>query len=157
MKKVIFAGLIFLATTSNCFAANATNNLTVTATITATCTVTAATLAFGTYADVLLDGTTNIAVTCTNGTPYSISLGAGSHTGATVTTRAMDSGGNFLNYSLFREAGRTTNWGNTPSIDTVAGTGTGGSVDHPVYGRILAAQNKQAGSYSDTVIITATY
>jgi spore coat protein U-like protein len=36
--------------------------------------------------------------------------------------------------------------------------GLGGGVSpYPVYGRIPATQNVQAGSYADTIIVTLTY
>jgi spore coat protein U-like protein len=70
----------------------------------------------------------------------------------------MVSGGNTLNYSLFSNAGRTTNWGNNIGTDTVAGTGTGALQTLTVYGRIPASQTTApVGSYSDTITVTVTF
>ena len=125
--------------------------------VVATCTVTAAPLAFGTYSSVQIDQTTTITVNCSSGAAYSISLGAGTAPGATVTTRRMVNGGSTMNYSLFRDAARTLNWGNTIGTNTVAGTGTGADQAVIVYGRIPGGQSVPSGSYADTVAITVTY
>jgi spore coat protein U-like protein len=63
------------------------------------------------------DQTSTIDVTCTNTTPYNIGLEG--LNGGSVTTRQMKSAGPALiNYSLFSDAGRTVNWGNTVGTDT---------------------------------------
>ena len=130
-------------------------------TIQATCRiVSASTLDFGTQgvlsADV--DQTSTINVQCTNTTPYNIGLDAGTGSGSTVTTRKMTSGAaNTINYSLYSNAARTTNWGNTVGTDTVAATGTGASVGHTVYGRVPAQSTPAPATYTDTVTVTVTY
>jgi spore coat protein U-like protein len=138
--------------------ATATTTFAVTAQVSTTCFVTANALNFGPYTGVQLDGTTTLAATCSSGTPYELGLNQGTHAGATVTTRAMDgSGGQFLTYSLFQDAGRTTNWGNTPNTDTVNSSGTGAAQSFTVFGRIPAAQFPSSGSYSDTITVTLTF
>jgi spore coat protein U-like protein len=62
-----------------------------------------------------------------------------------------------LHYSLFSNAGRTTNWGNTVGTDTLAGTGSGAAQLLTVYGQIPAAQFPRPGSYADTITATITY
>jgi len=147
--------LSFLAGPS--LAATTTGNLTVTATVASTCSVNSPTLAFGTYNPVSVsDSTIDISVTCTNTTPYTVGLDAGTGTGATVTTRKMVNGANLLNYALYSDPGRTTNWGNTAGSWKSA-TGNGAAQLHTVYGRIPASQFVDPGSYSDTVVITVTY
>jgi Spore Coat Protein U domain len=71
-----------------------------------------------------IDQTNTISVTCTNTTPYNIGLDKGLN-GSSVTTRQMKTGSAVINYSLFSDSGRTTNWGNTVGTDTVAATGNG--------------------------------
>jgi spore coat protein U-like protein len=39
-------------------------------------------------------------------------------------------GGALINYALYSNSGRTTNWGDTVGIDTVSGTGTGSAQSH---------------------------
>lgn len=142
-------------------AATATTSFNVTATVIDVCAVSATNLGFGTYSPIggsALDGSSTITVTCTLGTPYNVRLDAGAN-GASVSARQMlrTSGTETLPYYLYRNAGRTQNWGLTDNTDTVSATGTGVSVGHTVYGRIPASSNVPAGSYTDTVNVTVSY
>jgi spore coat protein U-like protein len=136
----------------------ATTTFTVTAVITATCTISANGLGFGTYAGTLINATATVTVNCTNLAPFNIGLNAGTGSGATVTTRKMTGpGAATLGYSLFRDTGRTLNWGNTVGTDTLSATGTGSAVQYTVYGRIPAGTVPVPGTYNDTIIATVTY
>jgi len=135
----------------------ATTTFQVTATVQATCLISATDLAFGTYIGVQTDATSTITVTCTNTTPWTIGLNAGTAPGATVTTRRMINGAAQLAYALFRDAGRTLNWGNTIGTDTLSGTGTGIATPLTVYGRVTAAQFPAPGGYVDTITATITF
>jgi spore coat protein U-like protein len=138
--------------------ATSTTTFSVTAQVSTTCFITASNLNFGAYAGVQLDGTTTLAATCSNTTPYNIGLNAGTATAATVSTRKMAGpGGQLLAYSLFQDSAHTTNWGNTAGTDTVASIGTGAVQDFTVFGRIPASQFVSAGSYSDTITVTLTF
>ncbi|HEX4737450.1 MAG TPA: spore coat protein U domain-containing protein [Allosphingosinicella sp.] len=87
-----------------------------------------------------------------------IGLNQGTFTAATVTTRKMKGPGTFsLSYSLFSDAARANNWGNTVGVDTVSGTGTGGDQLATVYGQIPATQNVGGGGYQDTITATVTF
>ena len=104
-------------------AATATTTFQVSATVLTACAVTANPLNFGNYdptSATALDITTTFSVLCTVGTSFTVGLNAGTTSGSTVTNRRMVNGANLLNYSLFRDAGRTNNWGNTPGTDTPA-------------------------------------
>lgn len=141
-------------------AATTTTTTAVSATVQATCLVTASAMAFGTYTGVVADSTATITVTCTNTTPYTVGLsaGLGATPAATVTTRHMTGAAAAnLNYALYSDTGRTTNWGMTPVTDTVAGTGNGAAQALTVYGRVAAAQYVAPGAYTDTVTATVTY
>lgn len=139
-------------------AATATATMGVTSTVQATCLISATPLAFGTYTGAQVDSTGTVSVTCTNTTPYNVGLNVGLATGATVTTRKMTGpSGALLNYALYSDTGRTTNWGNTVSTDTVAGTGNAASQALTVYGRETAAQYVTPGAYTDTITATITY
>jgi spore coat protein U-like protein len=59
-------------------------------------------------------------------------------------------------YALYRDAGRTLNWGNNTGTDTYGGTGTGLEQNIPVNGRLPSA-NFAADSYSDLITATVTY
>ena len=138
---------------------SATRTFTVTATVQAACTLSATSLAFGTYSGVLLNSTSALSVTCTNSTTYNVGLNAGTASGATVTNRSMKGPGSaLLGYKMFRNSGRTLNWGNTVGSDTVARTGSGSVQGLTVYGQIPAGQfASPPGNYSDTITATITY
>ncbi|WP_395390966.1 spore coat U domain-containing protein [Novosphingobium sp. BL-8A] len=142
-------------------AATTTTTMAVTATVQPSCTVSATALAFGNYNPLSatpLDGTSTITVNCTTGSTYTVGLNAGATSGATVTTRQMLLSSNALNYTLYRDSGRTNNWGNTPGTDTPAlATATTSPASITVYGRIPALQNVPAGSYADTVTVSVNY
>jgi len=141
--------------------AQQTTQFQVTLTIQAECRLTSASdLAFGNTGVIqaAITSTSSINVQCTNTTPYNIGLNAGAATGASVTTRRMTSGaGATVAYELYRDTGRTQNWGNTVGSDTVAGTGNGAIQTLTVYGRVPAQNTPAAGSYADTVQVTVTY
>jgi spore coat protein U-like protein len=145
---------------SDAKAATATGSFNVQVTIAATCVVTSATnLNFGTQGVLAanVDQTNTITVTCTNTTPYNIGLDKGLN-GSSVTTRQMKSGGGALiNYALYSDSGRTTNWGNTVGTDTVAATGNGSGQAYTVYGRVPPQTTPAPAVYTDTITITVTY
>ena len=105
-----------------------------------------------------VDGT-GATVTCTNGTAWAASAGAGSGTGATLAARKMTAGANLLGYNLYTSSAYTTVWGDgTGSTATIGGTGSGSAQSVTVYGRVAAGQTTvPAGSYADTVAVTITY
>ncbi len=147
---------------SNSFAASINTTFSVTANVLSTCsTVTATTLAFGDYNPISgsdKDSTSTIDVTCTNGTAFSIKLNGGV-TGI-ISQRKLkeDSGSHFLNYGLFTDLSRGTTWGDGSSGQVVSDTGTGSAVQETVYGRIAGGQNnKNPGTYSDTITVTVDY
>jgi len=136
-----------------------TTSFTVTASVQPVCTVSATDLAFGDYTGPQVDGQSRISITCANTTPWNVGLNQGTFSGATVTTRRMSGpGSSALMYSLYKDAARTTNWGNTIGTDTVSGTGTGSTQLLNVYGRIPALQSAAVpGIYTDTILVTLTY
>jgi spore coat protein U-like protein len=145
---------------SDARAATATGSFSVTVTIASTCVVTSATtLNFGSQGVLAtaVNQTSTITVTCTNTTPYNIGLNQGVN-GSSVTTRQMkSSGGALVNYSLFSNAGMSTNWGQTVGTDTVAGTGNGSGQAYTVYGQIPAQTTPAPSTYTDTITVTVTY
>ncbi len=150
------------------FSATATTNLAVTAQVDATCTVTTSALAFGNYDPISthatspLDGTGTVTVKCANGLSAVITLGQGSYpdsgsTDASPLRRLSDGSSSYLSYSLYQDGSRATTWGNTSGTG-VSTTGTGSDDSHTVYGRIPGGQGSvDAGSYSDTVVVTVTF
>ncbi|MEI2415572.1 spore coat U domain-containing protein [Orrella sp. JC864] len=103
------------------------------------------------------EGTLN--VNCPVGTAYTIGLDAGlnpADTTASATNRQMISGSDLIPYGLYRDSARTQFWGNVIGTDTLAGTGTGVTVQIPVYGRVPST-DYPPGNYEDTVTATITY
>ncbi|MFM9863467.1 MAG: spore coat U domain-containing protein [Micropepsaceae bacterium] len=141
-------------------AATATTTFQVTATVLSVCTVSATNLAFGNYdasSGTPNDNTSTVTVRCSNTTPYTVALNAGTGTGATVAVRRM-TGGSTLDYSMYTTAGRTTVWGDgTLATVTQAGTGNGANQALTVFGRITTGQFVAAGAYTDTITATVTY
>lgn len=153
-----------LSLSTNVFSATATSSFGVTATVSSSCSVSSAsTLAFGSYNPLsgTQDATTTISATCTNGTAYTVSLDAGTGSGATVATRLMTrtaGGSETLSYTIYQDSNRTTVWGNTIGVNTVAGTGNGSAQSLIAYGRIFSSNTTvPPASYSDTIGVTLTY
>ncbi len=150
---------LFSFADSEAEALTATGSFGVQVAIAATCVVTSATtLDFGTQGvlSANVDQTSVINITCTNTTPYNIGLDKGLN-GSSVLTRQMKAGAAVVNYSMYSDSGRTTNWGNTVGTDTVAATGNGSAQAFTVYGRIPPQTSPAAGTYTDTITVTVTY
>jgi spore coat protein U-like protein len=124
-------------------------------------------MAFGAYDPVTTNASTALAVTgavnltCTKSDAITLTSDAGlngaSATGACATatcTRAMKSGTNFLSYDLYTTVGHATVWNGTNNIPATA---TGASQAVSVFGFIPAGSAQPAGTYTDTVTVTATF
>ncbi|KPF62166.1 spore coat U domain-containing protein [Porphyrobacter sp. AAP60] len=146
---------------SAALAQTAQTTMDISATVVNACVVSATNLAFGNYdptAGSPTDASSSITVTCTPGSSFTVGLNAGTTSGATVSNRMMASGSNRLDYALYSDVARTTNWGNTPGSDTPAAiTAVSSPSILTVFGRVPAQQSVVAGSYTDTVTITVSY
>ena len=121
--KLAFAALFLLPFAGASNATQVTSTFTVQMTLTPTCIINStSTLDFGSQGVLTanVDQTSNLAVQCTNTTPYSIGLDAGTGNGATFAVRKLTSGSNTVNYSLYSDSGRSVVWGNTISTNTSA-------------------------------------
>jgi len=155
---VLAAG--FLLAPQAATAATVTDTIAVTVTVQSACVVAASPLAFGNYnptSSANVDASTTVNVTCTQGTTYNVGLNAGTTSGGTTTVRKLNASGKTLNYALYQDAARSTNWGNTVNTDTVPGTAGTAAATLTVYGRIPGSQNTTAGAYTDSVTVTVTY
>ncbi|HVV97760.1 MAG TPA: spore coat U domain-containing protein [Rhodanobacteraceae bacterium] len=130
---------------------------TTTATVSSQCSVSATTLDFGTVGVLLanVDGTSTVSVQCANGVAYQVGLNDGQH--ASGNTRRMQGPAGLVSYELYRNSARTQRWGNTLNSDTVIGSGTGGTQNLTVYGRVPTQTTPSAGTYNDTITVTVTY
>jgi spore coat protein U-like protein len=145
---------------NSAFASTTTSTFQSQIAVVAACTIlSATTLDFGSNGVLTanIDQTSTIQIQCTNTTAFNIGLDAGTASGATVATRKMTNGANTINYLLYRDAGRTTNWGNTVGTDTVSSSGNGASQSFTVYGRVPAQTTPQPATYTDTITVTVTY
>src|ERR1700761_4634205 len=108
-------------------ATTATATIAVSATVLGLCSVAALPVAFGNYqSGAASTGTSTITVTCTAGTTYTVGLDNGTTSGATSAARLLSNGsGDTLTYSLYKDSGYSTVWGNTIGTNTTAGTGSG--------------------------------
>jgi spore coat protein U-like protein len=142
-------------------AATANGTLTVQATVSDACSVADAALTFGAVnptSGILLPVTTNIGVTCTLGTSFTVGLGDGSNAtgGARRLRRGVTS--DYLTYELYKDILMTSRFGNAQTGDRASGLGLGiTSTPIIVYGAIPAGQTAASGSYSDSVQITLYY
>ena len=142
----------------------ATTSFQVTATVTASCSVAATDVAFGSYNPFSgTDGTATgtITATCTNGTPYSIDLSAGS-SGSFATRTMSDGSSGTLNYNLYSTSGGSSILGDGTSstvlITGAGATGTGSGQAYSVYGTLPTGQNTApVGSYTDSITVTLNY
>ena len=148
---------------SNAIAGSVTQNMTITANVNANCKFPSAanTLAFGTYdpvganATAALDSASNFDVKCTKGTNVILKMGLGNNASGQQRRLKLDAT-NFLNYSLYSDASRSTVWNDTSNVVTYVATSSA-TETKTVYGRVPAAQDASAGSYIDTVVITADF
>jgi spore coat protein U-like protein len=129
------------------------------ATINASCTIATRDLQFGTVDASRakpIDVSTSISVTCTNTTPYSISIGPGLGGGVTgARDRKMKGpGGAELTYGLYTDPARLFGW---DSAQGVSARATGSPQSHAVHGRVNPLQSAPAGVYRDTVVVTVHY
>lgn len=147
-----------------------TDNFNVTATVNGSCNIISTTdIAFGVYdpADAHfaspLDASGSVTIRCVRGTVVDVALdqglyATGGSTCAAPQRRMSDGGTERLGYDIYQDAARTTVWGCDAANDQ---TYTSGSPSAPTtlttYGRIPAGQDVAAGSYSDTVVVTATF
>jgi spore coat protein U-like protein len=152
LAGICIVGLLTLLASIPAAAATATTTFAVTATVQATCTVSATAMAFANYAGVVAPSTSTVSVTCTNTTPYTVGLDAGTATGATVTNRSMKSGAVLLGYGLFSDSAHSANFATTTSL-----TGNGASQPITIYGQIPEGQYVTPGAYTDTITVTVTY
>lgn len=130
------------------------------ATLDASCNVSSGNVGFGSVGALSanVDATGSVSVQCTNTTPYRISLNWGLGAGAGPLSRRMTGpSSNVVAYTIYRDAGRTQEWGNTLGTTTVDSTGTGSTQTHTGYARVAPQTTPPAGSYSDTIIATVNY
>lgn len=155
LSSILFILAVTLAAAAS--AAQMQTTFQVSSSIAGSCSaVTATELAFGTYNGVQSDQTGIIAVTCTTGTAYEIYLDDGIHYSPPDRRMKHGTAAYYLNYDLYRDAGRTARWGNSDP-DDIHVTGDGTAQNITVYGRMPAGQSGPVGDYADTITVTVTF
>lgn len=153
-KKSALAATLFAASLP-AFSASSTSSFDVSIQVLATCSISASNMSFssittGTTSNT--DASSSLTVNCSNGTPYTIALDNGTNYSA---GRRLAGGSSYINYYLYSDTGRTTQWNGTT---TKSGTGNGSDQSLSVYGRIPSGQSvTNTGNYGDTVIATVSY
>lgn len=157
------------ATPASCSDAGSTDVTTghsgTTATVSNSCTIAIASatdLNFGSVASLAsaIDQTSTISLSCPGNTSWKLGLNNGANASG-IQRRMTDGANHYVDYELYRDAGRTQRWGNdiANGTDTVNGSGTGQT--NPtvltVHGRVPAQAAKPPGAYADTITVTLTY
>jgi spore coat protein U-like protein len=128
----------------------------------AACTISTTSVIFGSYNvfnGTPLDSTGTVTYQC-NPQTQSITISLSKGQSSTYTPRRMNQGAEVLTYDLYTNAGRTSIWGDGTggtSVYTDGNPPKNANVNVTIYGRVPAAQDVSAGSYSDTVSATINF
>jgi spore coat protein U-like protein len=158
-------GVLLIGSSNSAQAAgSAPANLAVSASINSNCTISTNAVGFPAYDPIVThasapdDSTSgSVVITCTKGAATTIGLGLGANASGTQM-RMTDGSSNYLEYALYSNTGRSTVWGNAaPNLVTPAVAPDKNARTFTVYGRIPAAQDLPAGTYTDTVVATVNF
>ncbi len=168
MKHVILAAAAFCAV-QNLQAANVSTTMVNTVTVANSCTV--STTGFTTTYDPLnanasanQDVSASVSTTCSLAAAAVITLSQGANAASgssdAAPQRRLSNGAAtpaYLSYTLYKDSGRSTVWGNT-SLTGVPLVGTGAGATTNVYARIPSGQTPGVtGTFTDSVMVTVTY
>jgi spore coat protein U-like protein len=144
-------------------AGSATASLAMSATVINNCTISTAAVAFGSYDPVVthaavdLDSTGSITIACTKGATPMIGLNSGGNASGS-TRRLVDGSSNYLTYEVYKDAARTSLWGNSGGdLFTPAAAPSKSPRTFTAYARVTSNQDVPAGSYADTVTATVNF
>lgn len=153
-RRIAIVSTLALASTT-ALAASGTASFDVGIQVLSSCSISASNMTFSSISTGTTsnsDATSSLTVNCSNGTPYTIALDNGTNYSA---GRRLASGASYINYYLYSDSGRATQW-NTTAIKS--GTGSGSDQTITVFGRVPSGQSvTNTGLYADTVIATITY
>ncbi len=146
-KKIVVLAMAIVVGMSGAAMAAGTNTVAVSGTVLGTCSITGGTAALGLIDPAGVGPVSAVVtlpqVTCSNGTPYTITDDDGANESGPNANRMSDGAGNVMAYSF---------------TYTGAGTGTGLAVNMDVAASVaqLDYAGKPAGIYNDTVTLTVT-
>jgi spore coat protein U-like protein len=128
----------------------------------AACSISATGVNFGTYdpsAGSPNDSTGSVTYRCNRRDPITIFLSRGN--APTFAPRQMRNGVEIMNYNLYRDATRTTIWGDGTGGTSVffdpAPPGRDERVTISIFGRIPPGQDVASGTYSDNITATVNW
>ena len=162
MKRiaVMLIGLVALAfSAAPSMAGTVTGSMPVTTNILPWCGLYLYTLDLGDYAGTAVSVTNDLYVKCTPDLPYNVSMDAGTHYDG--SWRRVSDGTYFARYAILKTG--DGEWGDSDYANTygwgssLAGTGTGGYVDHTMTAYILNDQAVPVGTYTDTVTVNVYF
>jgi spore coat protein U-like protein len=163
-RLAVVLALASLASAGSASAAIAAASFQVSAGVSPVCTIVASDLAFGAYdplvanAQVALDATATLTVTCTRGLTGAIAVDGGLYGSPAGGGRQMASGTWRLPYQIFKDASHTTVWNAGPGGDVAV---VGGGATRPerivLFGRVPPGQVVLSGPYTDAVTATVQF
>ncbi len=140
------------------FAATVTASINVSVTVVAGCQATPATHGFSSYAAATTNAASTVSVTCTQPTPYVVSLGAGTVPVESATGGKVTGPGSALPGSAKPSlAQQTISRGRTTGAGTAGGTDSGASQWQSALARTAAVENLAPGVYPDGLMVSITY
>jgi spore coat protein U-like protein len=156
--RAVLAAPLLASLGGPALAATTSGTLSVSVVVQPSCTVSGATLDFGTYRSGQAADLTGFAQISYSNCPAGelrFELNGGAN--GTATARKLSDGrGGLLNYAIYRNSGRTQNFGqgNDARLVTLAAPGSG---QVSIYGKIPGGQVVAGGTYTDTVVITLDF
>jgi spore coat protein U-like protein len=126
------------------------------------CTISTTPVSFGNYNvfnAAAVDSTGRVTYRC-NGTAANISVSLSKGLSTTYNPRQMSKGAERLSYNLYRNAARTTIWGDGTGgtqVYTRANPPNNSNVNVTIYGRVPAGQDVSAGNFTDTILATINF
>jgi spore coat protein U-like protein len=128
----------------------------------ATCTVSTTSVLFGAYnvfTSSPTDSVGTVEIHC-QGNAKDVAVAISKGDGATFASRRLAKAGEQLFYNLYREASRTSIWGDGTGgsqMRILNSVPNGTTVPLTMYGRIPPGQDVSTGAYSDTLTVTVNY
>ena len=158
VRSMILVLALVLSLAPSSRAGTATSTLSVRVVVAPACTVAGATLDFGSYTSGQpgdLNGFTQLTYSDCPAGQLRFTLDGGG-TGTTTARKMSNGSGGLLNYGVFRDSGRTQNFGLGAEARLITLTAPGWA-NVSVYGGIPGGQSVAAGTYTDTLIVTLDF
>lgn len=156
MQRAIVTGAAAVLASIACpaLAGTVSGSMAVSATVTETCRTDIGDLSFGSMEtrDMRGSGQSLLALTCTPGTAYAISIDNGRNGNRNMVD---PTGAAFLAYDIYQDAGALRRWGSgSAAVSGIAPAD--GRVTLNAYGRITSTR-AMSGNYTDVVTVTVAF